>query len=212
MVKSKFILALDALRKERPIFHNERDFQCSLMAKMEDAGFSCVRPEASEYGSLLGKNAARIDIVAKEVAVELKYPIAPYYIEHDGQIFSGKGSNSVLNGRYRLWHDVWRIEQLVNAGVVKQGYAITLTNRHKYWKEKRNDWLVDFNTEDGETVSGELRIKKELSKERYNLKAERWKDSLHLCGKYWVKWEEWSDFGGENGLFRFLMLEVQKSK
>ena len=211
MVKSKFILALDALRKERRSFRSERDFQCSLMAKMKDAGFSCIRDEASEYGHLLGEKT-RVDIVAKEVAVELKYPIAPYHIEHDGQIFSGKGSNSVLNGRYRLWHDVWRIEQLVNAGVVKQGYAITLTNRYKYWKEKRNDWLVDFNTEDGETVSGELRIKKELSKERYNLKSERWKDSLHLCGKYWVKWEEWSDFGGENGLFRFLMLEVQKSK
>lgn len=215
MAKSKFISALDALRKERPIFHNEKDFQCSLMEKMEGAGFSCVRDEVSEYGHLLGEKT-RVDIVSNEAVVELKYPTAPLPViecNGDSYDFAKNGSKkSVLNGRYRVWHDVWRVEQLVQARVAKQGYVITLTNRHKYWSEKRNDWLVDFNTRDGKMVSGELRIKKELGGGRDNSEVRKWQDPLPLSGKYRVKWEEWSNFGGEYGLFRFLMLKVQKNK
>ena len=211
MAKSKFISALDALRKERPIFHNEKDFQCSLMAKMEGAGFSCVRDEASEYGHLLEKNAARVDIVAKEVAVELKYPTAPLTVEHNGELYDFAKNPSkklVDKGRYRFWRDVWRVEQLVHAGKVKQGYVIILTNRNKYWDDNKEDyWLANFNTEEGKIVSGQLRLKKEFQK-----RGVKWQDPLPLSGKYRVKWEEWSDFGGEYGLFRFLVLKVQKSK
>ena len=201
---------LETLRTQRPIFHSERDFQCSLAELMRDKGYSNVNLEVPGYDDLIGyigEKNRRVDIVADgRVAIELKFPPAPLSVTCNGDDFHLKGSKSVIKGRYRFWKDLWRVEQLVNNGVVKTGYAITITNRDYWSPKKKEDWLSDFATENGRRLSGSVKLRPELGGSRKIL-SEMKKDIFEFKYHYEVNWATWSNFGCPSGDFRYACMK-----
>jgi hypothetical protein len=204
---------LQSLKANKPIFHSEKDFQDSLANALESSGFEEVRLEVAGFDDLIGvsgENSRRIDIIiGDKIAIELKYPKDKCSVDYGGQRYDLKGAKSVIKGRYRLWKDVWRVEQLVRHGIVKTGYAIILTNRPFWEKNKKQDWLIDFATHQGRNVSGSLSLRHDLGGVRKEFPEMR-KHRFDYEYSYKVDWKEWSTFNCQAGKFKYAIFRCSK--
>jgi len=190
------------LSQERPIFHSEADFQHAFAWQ-----FHTLFPDATvrlEYPIDLTKRI-HLDLLLtfsnhQRLAVELKYRTCYFNSTHRGEVFALKDHSARDLGRYGVWKDVSRIEQLVMANQPNmRGYTVFLTNTDLYWKpgtRVTND--KDFHLHDGRTVQGDL---------SWQPIAPEY--TLSLSHTYTVTWHPYSvlspEWGGE---FRYLVFEV----
>ncbi len=126
------------LAQERPIFHSEADFQHAFAWQ-----FHTLFPTASvrlEY-PLDAPKRIHLDLLLtlphqqQRFAVELKYKTCYFNTTYRGEVFALKDHSAQDLGRYGVWKDVSRIEQLVTANQPDmRGYTVFLTNTDLYWK------------------------------------------------------------------------------
>ena len=206
--------ALCAVKARRPIFHSEADLQCELIREMEKTNLASVRPELrlpigeDKRGKL---QYGKIDIVAKGVAVELKYnTTAKFQFNLNEEQFDLRGTPQSRSQPYKFWYDVWRLEQLVKRNHVSVGYAICVSNNSGLWEGRAGntnpDWLADFRMQDGRVFPLELKLRKGKKPAHWDKRMQ----IIPLSKKYTLQWREWSNLGVRHGRFRYVILEITR--
>jgi len=201
--------------RQRLAFYSEADFQFTLAEEIkeqfkENAKIYLEHPLASD-----GK--ARFDIIVDienhVFPIELKYKTRKLKVPKHGIIppfeFSGKQSNAALFSRAQLLLDVQRIEELRSISGFEKGYALWLTNDHKFWNwdwknRKEKPLGTQFDVSHGETKKGSLQWEVGQSKA-----AERG-ESVFLKDSYTIEWEEYSQVPDEPyGILKYAIVEVK---
>jgi|GEM_PF-160683 len=213
---------LKVLSKERPVFHSEADFQHALAWAIHE---KC--PDLNirlERRVKLNCKEFYFDILAfnddnKTVAIEVKYKTTKYKtenleIEINNEKFNLKDHGARDQGGYDFINDISRLEQALEKHYCDVGFAILLTNDKLYWKTPANgvdNADTNFGISEGKTIKGELNWKDGTSE---GTKIGR-EESIKLKGEYILQWKDYSNLGdysnleGENGKFRYLLIEVK---
>lgn len=197
---------LKELSKERPIFHNEKDFQFALGWKIQQ-----------EYPDINVRFEKRFEIEPKEIYVdlcldtgtqvipiELKYKTIQVKSKEDN--FITKNHWAQDQARYDYVNDIARIENILQTNSQNQGFALLLTNYPAYWKQGRECTKDEqFRIHEDKVLYGNLDWKKDTSKGTKGGRIEK----IKLKGSYEVKWKDYSNLKVENGNFRYLLTEIQ---
>ncbi|MBU1086891.1 MAG: hypothetical protein KKD05_05160 [Candidatus Omnitrophica bacterium] len=186
---------LDDLGCERNIFHNEADFQLTLLRKIisqYDANRLCL-----EYG----KKDVHLDIVINNkkeepnIGIELKYATIAKQIEEEvcgqNEVFRLKDHKGHTYKRYGFWIDVRRLQDFVNIHSDRVGFVVFLSNDSTYWSRsgQGTSSLID----NREINEGEV-ISFSYNKKQYNIKCNN---------SYKLKWRDYGILG-----FKYLLLKV----
>lgn len=198
---------LKSLADERRVFCSEMDFQIHFAWLMKERGFDL----SLEYDPGCFKANASLDIMIwkpEQVAIELKYKTALFEAENSGHSVRLKNHGAQDIGRYDFFKDVSRVEQIVATGKADKGFVVFLTNDRGYWRSGR-DGTADamFRMFEGRTVkSGSLKWAEHTG--AGTMKGHE--KPINLVQDYVLGWKDYRDFGGKNGLFRFLIVDVEK--
>lgn len=198
---------LAALVRKRPVFCSEMDFQLHLAWEMKERGWDVLL----ECDPLCFDANASIDILVQKpqrVAVELKYKTARLDCNLDGRPLCLKNQAAQTIARYDIIKDISRIETVVAAGQAERGFAVFLTNDSGYWRKGKAAETADasFRMFDGHSmVKGELYWGQKASE---GTKKGREKP-IRLTHDYYLRWKDYAKFDGKNGVFRYLLVEVE---
>lgn len=200
---------LEALAKDRPIFHSEADFQHALAWEIHEQWPACsIRLERNPPDS---DNRVYVDIWAANeggtLAIELKYKTRALHVDVDGEIFNLRDQSAQDIGRYDYLKDIHRLEQIVSGRNEIVGYAILLTNDRSYWNLPRRNDTVDamFRIHEGETITGELSWSPLASK---GTKRGR-EEPIVIKGSYTLTWQDYFEpIETRCGRFRYLLVRV----
>ena len=198
---------LKSLADERRVFCSEMDFQIHFAWLMKEHGFDL----SLEHDPGCFEANASLDIMIwkpERVAIELKYKTSRFEVETTGHSVHLKNHGAQDHGRYDFFKDVSRIEQIVATGKADKGFAVFLTNDGGYWRNGR-DGTADamFRMFEGRTVkSGSLKWAEHTG--AGTMKGHE--KPISLVRDYVLGWKDYMDFGKKNGLFRFLIVDVEK--
>jgi len=194
---------IDELRAaKRPVFCSERDFQLQLAWQMKGCGWEV----AMEYNPQ--KPNVRIDIFVykpERVAVELKYKQALYNGEFEGLPLSLKSHNAQDHGRYDFWKDIWRLEKVVDESLAVRGFAIFLTNDGLYCDTVGQQYSsAMFSMCNGPKPRGNRSWSGNPA-----AGTTKGRPAFDLTRDYECGWKDYVKFDSKNGLFRYLLVEVE---
>ena len=202
--------ALESLKRRRPVFHSEPDFQHELGIELRSLGVQNIRMEYPlrvvfhrpdlrlKQGEVRGK---QVDMWGDGFAIELKHMHGKFSaVVSEERFMSPRGTN-VDDGELRsVWEDVKRIEDLVRhpESPIAYGLVVLLTNRADFWTHPTNSLTYGgnevrcFPDKGGETV------------ELHSSYAPKWEE--------WSNLREWPDTKVEMGgvLFRYAIVEVKR--
>ncbi len=149
---------LEKLSSNRPVFHNEADFQFALAWE--------IQKQYNEFEVRLeykvpGFDKRYTDIWIMEphpIAIELKYKPISTILEVNKECFELKQQGAQDLGRYDVLKDLQRIEDIVKKYPSTTGYVILLTNDHLYWNTpmKINSVDKEFKIHEGQDIHGTL--------------------------------------------------------
>lgn len=204
---------MNALARQRPVFHSEFDFQLALSLVMEKVGVERIRLERLIQ---LGEQARlEVDIMAYlnglPIALELKYPKERFVGRvksdgHDEEYHLPTGGAFDIDAR-NIWKDVSRIETLIDAGEVAKGAVVVLSNC-PFWQgtlHKEGTQAFDFRLWEGREVSAHsvLRFPENLTWYR-----EKEHGPVELVHDYRCHWHPYSIVeGGGKTEFKYMVLE-----
>jgi hypothetical protein len=204
---------LNALAKQRPIYHSEADFQYAIAWEIHKhlTGAS-VRLERPVEVSHLNKRLY-VDIWIEQddyiLAIELKYKTRALLVRVGNEQYALRSQTAQDLGRYDFIKDIGRVENIVTDRAPRaSGYAILVTNDPAYWTHPRSDNTADarFRLHEGNTLRGDLGWGTGASE---GTKRGR-EDLLQLKGSYALRWEDYSrPAEGSYGRFRYLVVEVE---
>ncbi len=195
------------LSSERPVFHNEADFQFALAWKIQKENpDSEIRLEyrISEFPSRY------TDIWIKDenpVAIELKYKPVSITFENKDETFELKKHGAEDIGRYDFLKDIQRIEEIVLRRPKTTGYVIILTNDHLYWQNSRKKDPVDlaFRIHEGKDLNGVLSWSQEAGKKT----TEGREEPIIIKGHYKCNWDTYSTVNiSKFGNFEMLCFKI----
>ena len=200
---------LEALAKDRPMFHSEADFQHALAWKIHQQWptcsirFECKTPYLDDRSHL--------DIWAfndsATLVIELKYKTRALHADVDGETFDLKDQSAEDSGRYDFLKDIRRLEQIVSRCSDIVGYAILLTNDSLYWKPPTKNKPIDtmFRIDEGKKISGKLSWRGEPSEKTIQDREE----PIVIRHTYWLSWRDYSEpIEAPYGRFRYLLVRV----
>ena len=202
---------LKALKRKRPVFHSEADFQHALAWQIHEMHPSIHPRLEYPFGRFMRKACDMVLFRGGKVmmAVELKYFCRNLKYENKGEMFTLK-SAPVDTGRYGTLKDIERMEKFIKdirktENRVVRASVITLTNDFELWEgSKPNRTDTDFDIKEGRIVSGTLKWAQHTS-----IKTKRNFPKINLCGKYTMKWQDYSHVDGSNGRLRYLHIPIQ---
>lgn len=203
---------MSGLFLRRRIFHSEADFQHALAWHIHETHPDCdVRLEFNASGAGQRRLALDIWISANQVhlAIELKYCTRLLSLDWLDEQFALRDQSAQDTRRYNFLKDIERIEQVLDMREdVTRGYAVLLTNDHRYWTPSMNTGAVDsaFRIHDGRHVfSGNFRWNDNASA---GTKRNR-ENPIQLRNSYRMRWRDYSSFGDKPGqVFRYLAIEI----
>lgn len=122
------------LSKRRPLFHDEADFQCELADDLSTSGSALlVEPERSFS---VGAVDLYVEVNRIRLGIELKYRRKRFDGVVEGERYALKNGGALDHGSYDFWHDIHRLETLVDNDEIDVGAAILLTNDQGYWTSR----------------------------------------------------------------------------
>jgi len=205
---------LAQLRKKRPLFHSEADFQHALAWQIHKQWPMCsIR---LEYPLQPGR-AEHLDILIlnqhEALAIELKYKTASLFAVVGRELYSLKNHSAQDCGRYDFVADIERLEQFVLEHENAQGYAILLTNDSSYWNPPRDEGCVDakFRVHEGRVISGVLGWHSAASKGTTRGREK----PLNIKGTYSLNWQDYCHIEASvntKGYGKFRQLAVKISR
>ncbi len=212
--QNDIIKILSKLAKDRPIFHNEKDFQLALAWK--------IRGELPDLNVRLEKRINIQDDIINPtesdrffdiflfnndgiVIIEIKYKTKAFHYEIDGESFELKKHSAHDQGRFDFIKDIKRIEKALeiykHENIKCLGFSIMLTNDSGYCEKIKDENVkykdIDFRIHQGKILKGELKWKYEPSKGTTSGREY----PLILEGEYSLDWRTYSDLK-ETGLFK----------
>lgn len=202
---------LSELSQKRPVFHNEADFQHALAWEIrEHYNDAKIRLETKVLGA---NTKVYLDILVqsneKKYAIELKYKSRYLDCIIDGEeyVLNYQGAQDI--GRYDVLKDLQRLENMVGAGVVDEGYLIFLTNDASYYTDpgvEKQTVDRDFRLHEGRRLSGVLSWAEQTG--MGTMKGR--KEPITLQREYEVRWSAYSQVSDtSSGEFRCLCLPVR---
>lgn len=201
---------LEALARDRPLFHSEADFQHSLAWALQTS-----EPERKirlEYRAPIDE-VMHVDILLVEpsglrLAFELKYWTRRLEVSVIDEAFALRNHGAHDVSRYDFVKDITRVERLIDVGVVDAGCVIAVTNDAGYWSSATRPDTIDaaFRLPDGRVLEGDL-----AWAEHAGAGTTRGRLLAHgLSGRYTLAWADYSDVAdGPSGAFRHLAVWVE---
>ena len=146
---------MDDLARDRPVFHNEKDFQLALGWCIRDAiPNATVRMEYKPFPD----EPMYLDIWLPDigVALELKYRTRRLNILGERESFALRDHGAQDICRYDFLKDIHRLERLRTLRHARAGFAVLLTNDPSYWKRSLRSATADaaFRLHEGRTITG----------------------------------------------------------
>jgi hypothetical protein len=198
----------EQLRKKRPIFSSEKDFQFALAWEIKllynDANVHL------EYCPDITQNV-HIDIFVeinnKIYPIELKYKTKRAFTKIDNEIFCLKNQAAQTLGKYDFLKDFQRMENL--AKIIQNfdcGYTLLLTNDPSYWEKNKKDAIdVEFQLLHGIIKTGKMEWKGASNGTIKGREA-----PINLMRKYKIEWKQYSQINIHNGIFKYSFNEIYK--
>jgi hypothetical protein len=202
---------LGALRRSRPVFHSEADFQQALAWTIHVSDPSVrVRLETRPTpGMRLDLLAWRPDL-GRYLALELKYLTAPWSGEVDGEHFGLLSQGAQDIRAYDVLKDVQRVERFVDGHAGWSGAVLVLSNDPSYWSRPRHGRATNadaFRIYEDQVLSGSRAwgpgTGTGTMKDREAV--------IELRGDYRCRWSPYSALPGAKGEFRLLAFPVGAS-
>lgn len=204
---------MKGLARDRPVFHNEADFQHALAWRMHEVDRDArVRLEwRVEWPDPRKRIYVDVYLPDRKVAVELKYVTQKLRFKHEDECFNLRFQSAQDTRRYDFLKDIQRLEQLylsARAGL-QTGFDILLTNDPLYWQVPPPDAK--------KTNDAEFRIHKDLTKSGCMAWSKlaapgvtKGREApICLNGSYPLKWREYSKEGdGTYRRFRYLAIQI----
>ncbi|MCU6796824.1 hypothetical protein OB236_32335 [Paenibacillus sp. WQ 127069] len=204
-------LIITNLSRKRTVFHNEADFQHALSWEIRECYPDAkIRLEIKVHGA---NTKVYLDILVhyeeRKYAIELKYKTRTLecFVEDEEFSLNNHGAQDV--GRYDVLKDLQRLERMVTAGVVDQGYLVFLTNDSSYYSDPQHDKQTadkDFRIHEGSIVHGQLNWNEQTGIGTMKGREQ----SIILQFQYDLKWVSYSHIGDSSrGDFRYLLSTVE---
>jgi hypothetical protein len=199
---------IDELKRERPIFHSEADFQHALAWKVHE-----IYPDSKvrlEFCTSQSGKKEYVDIYVKHsneiYLIELKYKTRKLDVVYYDEEFHLLNQGAQDIGRYDFIKDIGRTERFISSRSNTVGYAIFLTNDENYWRES-NRSTVDshFRIHPNRTLAGELIWGQGTGKG--TMKGRE--SPLLLSRSHQIQWLNYSELAGPGpNKFRYILIRI----
>lgn len=200
---------VESLRRKRPVFHSEADFQFALAWEIQRAypaaDIRLEYPPANEPNKYLD---ILVRIGGFSYPVELKYKSKRLSVIVGGEQFSLKNHGAQDLGTYDFVKDICRVESFAeHLDCFKAGYALWLTNDPYYWTAPTNPsaGYVAFSVHDGARKSGVMSWGGRVGAGTVRGREEQ----LSLSREYEIHWREYSSLGVPNGALKYALVRVE---
>lgn len=198
-----------SMSKKRPIFSSETDLRASLVNELHES-----LPGADfNIEATIPNSGKRFDVLitkdGKRVAIELKYPTARYSGIVDGTEFNLKNHSAYDHRRHDILRDIQKIENFCLENNETTGFVIVVTNAATLWDGPIRKDTADreFSIRHGNKATGFLKWAETAS-----AGTTRGREAeINLADTYQFNWKEYSEIGGKNGIFKYLIITVNKS-
>ena len=200
---------LGMLRRSRPVFHSEADFQHALAwaIHLSDPSVSIRLETRPKPGMRLDLLVSRPDL-GQHLALELKYLTAAWAGDVDGERFELLSQGAQDIRAYDVVKDIKRVEGFITGRSGADGAVIVLTNDSSYWRPpKANDTsnAVAFRLCEGSVLEG---LRQWGPRTGAGTRKGR-EPALHLVGRYELHWRAYSCLpGGPAGELRQLVIPI----
>ena len=203
---------MKGLADERPVFHNEADFQFALAWHIREETGEPVRLEWRPFRD--EKMYLDLWLPRANVAVELKYVTRRLDVSCEGEWFSLQNHAAQPRRRYDFLRDLMRLESVVSSlPAAWRGIAVLLTNDSAYWNppSERRPVDSDFRVHERD-LSGSPRYLSGTMEwaEHTGIKTKEGKNApIVLDGSYEIVWRDYANLlEGARRRFRYLAIEV----
>jgi hypothetical protein len=205
---------IESLSRQRPIFHNEADFQHALAWEIRNHyPNSKIRLEMKVHGSDI---KVYLDILVlmdgHKYGIELKYKTRKFEGVIDGEKFALNHHGAHDIGRYDVIKDLQRLEQMVSTGVIEEGFLVFLSNDPSYYAdsvEEKQTADRDFRLYEGRRLQNKLFWGEHTGQGTMKGREE----PLSLQGRYDVHWVAYSSLSDKpEGEFRYLLLSTKDQR
>ncbi len=130
---------IERLKKKRPIFHSEADFQYSLAWEIQlvhpTINIRLEKPFPLENDNIRN---SYIDIFItddnKKYAIELKYKTCGLVVDVADEDFHLRSHGAHRDNRVHFANDVHRLKRMKESKQTDYAYALMLTNECLYWQ------------------------------------------------------------------------------
>jgi hypothetical protein len=202
---------MSGLAAVRSVFHSEADLQHALAWQIQRA-----YPQARVRLEPRPRRGVRLDVLVTvdghRTAVEVKYLLARFHGEVDGEVFDLPNQAAQDISRHDVVKDLVRVETLVADGYADQGAVLVLSNDPAYWRPGRSPETIDaaFRLHEGRMLHGLLTWKLHAG-----AGTTRGRDlPLSVAGSYQCRWRDYSqatDADGRTRIWRYLLLTTAES-
>jgi len=198
--------ALLELAARRPVFRSQTDLRDALAGVLSDLGWNVTRNREMGRG-------LKVDIWAERagsagIAIEVRYKTSRLTCTVNGETFELNDQAAEDQARYDYWRDAEKLEQVVSSLPGTRGYAVMITNDHRYWDKPTRSQNVskDFMLFDGRIVSGTLKWSEKAGEGTIDGREK----PVHLRDAYTLQWRDYSNPSTDkNGVFKALVLNVK---
>jgi len=196
---------IDGLRRKRPLFHSEADFQFAFAWEIQRLyTYANIR---LEYPPVYEPNKY-IDILVRIDShcypIELKYKTKKLSVMSDGEPYHLKNHEAQDLGAYDFVKDICRVELFADKleGFMK-GYTIWLTNDPYYWNVpiNPNAGYAPFSVHNGAIKTGTMGWGGNPGTGTIRGREKE----LFLHGEYKIEWENYSDLDIRQGVFKYAL-------
>lgn len=143
----------------------------------------------------------------RRTGIELKYWTKKANFEVGDEPFRLRDQGAHDICRYDFVKDIGRLERLISADVLDDGWVVALTNDPSYWSPSTRPDTIDaaFRLSDGRTLEGQMGWASHAGSG-----TTRGRSAVHdLAGRYEVSWRDYSSVrDARPGTFRCLALPV----
>lgn len=200
---------MNELKKERPVFHNERDFQFALAWKIKEIYPDYIIRLEYCYPQMQNNKRSYVDLVLSDdnrcILFELKYKtvLADIFDPQMQEIYHLQNHSAQDYGCHAVLNDLSRIEkEVINGGQINGrqvigAYSILITNDKKYQKGFHPDSLFGnygFNQNKRFYAGKRIEFIVPTGKTKPETCAKNFEE-ITLLRDYDVHWETYSDLG-----------------
>jgi hypothetical protein len=201
---------INELRKSRPIFHSEADFQHALAWEIHSHFPSALVRLEIHPGRIGPREYLDIWVQHENItyAIELKYKTRKLDAIYNGEEFRLLNQGAQDIGRYDFIKDITRLERFVAGHPKTVGYAMMLTNDDGYWRTSRNLTTADasFRIHDTRIINGELKWSEATGQGTMRGRE----NPLLLNGPHQVRWFDYSELAEKGpNKFRYVLLKIE---